>query len=80
MEAIENLGCECAMTGDRRIKIVLADSVEVRDIYRLAADRDIQIRRLSYRRDSLEDIFLKAMDSVPVVEPAPRPEVVSGRL
>jgi ABC-2 type transport system ATP-binding protein len=80
VEAIENLGCECAMTGDRRIKIVLADSVEVRDIYQLAADRDIQIRRLSYRRDSLEDIFLKAMDSVPVVEPAPRPEVVSGRL
>src|SRR3974377_588806 len=26
VEAIESLGCECAMTGDRRIKIVLADS------------------------------------------------------
>ena len=69
VEAIEGLGCECAMTGDRRIKIVLADSIEVRDIYRLAAEREIQIRRLSYRRDSLEDIFLKAMDSVPVVKP-----------
>ncbi len=80
VEAIESLGCECAMTGDRRIKIVLADSIEVRDIYRLAAEREIQIRRLSYRRDSLEDIFLKAMDSVPVVKPEPRPEVVSGRL
>jgi ABC-2 type transport system ATP-binding protein len=80
VQAIENLGCECAMTNDRRIKIVLADSIEVRDIYGLAAERDIQIRRLSYRKDSLEDIFLKAMDSVPVVERAPEPEVVGGRI
>ena len=81
VQAIESLGCECAMTNDRRIKIVLADSVEVRDIYALAAERDIQIRRLSYRKDSLEDIFLKAMDSVPVVaERAPEPEVVGGRI
>ena len=81
VQAIESLGCECAMTNDRRIKIVLADSVEVRDIYGLAAERDIQIRRLSYRKDSLEDIFLKAMDSVPVVtERAPVPEVVGGRI
>lgn len=80
VDAIEGLGCECAMTGDRRIKIVLASDVEVRDIYRLAAERDIQIRRLSYRKDSLEDIFLKAMDSVPVTEPSPAAEVLSGRL
>ena len=30
--------------------------------YRLAAERKIQIRRLDYKRDSLEDIFLKAME------------------
>jgi len=34
----------------------------VRDIYRIAAERDVRIRRLNFRRDTLEDIFLKAME------------------
>jgi ABC-2 type transport system ATP-binding protein len=43
---------------------VLPEGIEIRDIYRLAADRDVQLRRLNYRRDSLEDIFLKAMEKM----------------
>jgi ABC-2 type transport system ATP-binding protein len=61
-EAIEKLGCECAVTGNR-LKMILADGVEVRDIYRIAAERQVRIRRLNFRRDTLEDIFLKAMGS-----------------
>jgi ABC-2 type transport system ATP-binding protein len=61
-EAIERLGCECATTANR-LKMILADGVEVRDIYRIAAERDVRIRRLNFRRDTLEDIFLKAMGS-----------------
>jgi ABC-2 type transport system ATP-binding protein len=61
-EAISTLGCEYALTGDR-VKVVLEEGVEVRDLYRIAAQHDIQIRRLSYKRDSLEDIFLKAMEN-----------------
>jgi ABC-2 type transport system ATP-binding protein len=61
-EAIEKLGCECAVTANR-IKIVLAEGVETRDIYRLAAERQVRIRRLNFRRDTLEDIFLKAMEN-----------------
>jgi len=60
--AIGQLGCEYALTGGQRIKLVLQDGVEVRDLYRLAAERQVQIRRLNYKRDSLEDIFLKAME------------------
>jgi ABC-2 type transport system ATP-binding protein len=63
VEAMAGLGCEYALTGDHRLKIVLQDGVEVRDLYRLAADSRVQIRRLSYKRDSLEDIFLKAMEN-----------------
>ena len=33
------------------------------DLYRLAEEHGVQIRRLNYRRDSLEDIFLKAMEN-----------------
>ncbi len=63
VEAIAELGCEYALTGDHRLKVVLQEGVEVRDLYRLAADKQVQIRRLSYKRDSLEDIFLKAMEN-----------------
>jgi len=63
VEAIGALGCEYAQTGDTRVKIVLPDGIEVRDLYRIAAQQSIQIRRLSYKRDSLEDIFLKAMEN-----------------
>lgn len=62
VEALEGLGCECAAAGDRRLKMIMSDGVEMRDIYRLAAERNIQLRKLNYRRDSLEDIFLKAME------------------
>ncbi len=62
VEAIGALGCEYAVTGDHRVKLVLQGGIEVRDLYRIAAEYDVQIRRLSYKRDSLEDIFLKAME------------------
>ncbi len=62
-EAISQLGCEYAVTGERRMKLILPEGIEVRDLYRIAAERQVQIRRLNYKRDSLEDIFLKAMEN-----------------
>jgi ABC-2 type transport system ATP-binding protein len=64
-EAIDRLGCDYASLGQGRFKMVLREGVEVRDLYRLAAERDVQIRKLSHRHDSLEDIFLKAMEAEP---------------
>jgi len=62
INAIQTLGCEYAVSG-QRLKIVLQEGVEVRDLYRLAEEQQVQLRRLSYKRDSLEDIFLKAMEN-----------------
>jgi len=62
-EAIAGLGCECASAGGGRFRMVLSEGLEVRDIYRVAAEKEIQLRRLNFRRDSLEDIFLRAMNS-----------------
>jgi ABC-2 type transport system ATP-binding protein len=62
IEAIGALGCEYALTDNHRIKLVMQDGMEIRDIYKVAAASNVQIRRLNYKRDSLEDIFLKAMD------------------
>ena len=63
--AIQGLGCECAIypngSGLARVKVVLPERTEMRELSRLAAEHDVQIRRMNYRRDSLEDIFLAAM-------------------
>ena len=63
--AIEGLGCECAFypngSGVARVKVVLPETTSMRELFRLAAEHDVQVRRMNYRRDSLEDIFLAAM-------------------
>jgi len=60
--AMKRLGCEYAQYGPRRLKMVLPDGVAIRDLFAAAAELDVQIHRLDYRRDSLEDIFFKAME------------------
>jgi ABC-2 type transport system ATP-binding protein len=63
--AVQGLGCEYAIypngAGAARVKVVLPEAIEMRELYRVAAEHDVQIRRMNYRRDSLEDIFLAAM-------------------
>jgi ABC-2 type transport system ATP-binding protein len=64
-EAVQGLGCECAFYpnghGVSRVKVVLPEAVEMRELFRLAAGHSVEVRRMNYRRDSLEDIFLAAM-------------------
>jgi ABC-2 type transport system ATP-binding protein len=61
-DAVQAIGCECAVFGNGRMKIVMPDGVEIRDLYTVAARQGVQIRRIDHRRDSLEDIFLGAME------------------
>jgi ABC-2 type transport system ATP-binding protein len=61
--SIRGLGCECACFPGGRIKLVIPDGIEVRDLYVIASEQGVQIRRMHQRRDSLEDIFLRAMDN-----------------
>jgi ABC-2 type transport system ATP-binding protein len=61
-DAVVDLGCACAGAGKDRLKVVLPEGVEIKQLYAAAAERGVQIRRLSARRDSLEDIFLQAMN------------------
>ncbi len=62
LTALAAVGCECAPGRRGRHKVVLPESLEIRDVYRIAAERGAQIHHLTYKRDSLEDIFLKAME------------------
>ncbi len=61
--AAEAAGAEVALSGQRRLKMVLPQGLEIRELFKIAAEKEIQIRRLDYKRDSLQDIFLKAMES-----------------
>jgi len=63
VESIGQLGCEYASSGERRVKVIMQESTEISDLYRLALEHGVQIRRLNFKRDSLEDIFLKAMEN-----------------
>jgi ABC-2 type transport system ATP-binding protein len=62
-DAVRGLGCECASFPHGRLKVVMPENIEIRDLYAVAAQQNVQIRRMNHRRDSLEDIFLNAMDN-----------------
>src|SRR5665213_1611912 len=52
-EALAGIGCQCSAAGPGRFRMVLPEDFELREIYRVAAARDLQLRRLNYRRDSV---------------------------
>lgn len=70
--ALGQWGIDIGRQGNR-LKLVVPDRVAVRDLYALAAEHGARIQRLSYRHDSLEDIFLRAMDADLPLADAPTP-------
>jgi ABC-2 type transport system ATP-binding protein len=66
--ALEGLGCECAVFSNGRMKVVMPETLEIREVFKVAAERGVQIRRMNHRRDSLEDIFLNAMEQTGVAD------------
>ena len=41
--------------------MVLPEGLSISQLFNAAAKAEVQLRKLTYKRDSLEDIFLKAM-------------------
>ena len=70
LAGVRKLGCDCGPGSKRRLKIILPPERQIADLYRLAAQQDVQIRHLDYKKDSLQDIFLKAMHGMPTAAPA----------
>ena len=60
--ALEEQGCEVAIPRKQYLKIVMNDGMKVSDIFKMATTTGNQIRRLSFKKDSLEDIFITAME------------------
>lgn len=64
IKALQDKGIDCAEGRRDRLKMVLPPSMEIRELYTLAQDLAVEIRHLDYKRDSLQDIFLKAMGEI----------------
>jgi ABC-2 type transport system ATP-binding protein len=59
---LTKLGCELAVHESGRMKLVLPEGRTIRDLYTLADRLDVGIRHVDLKRDSLQDIFLRAME------------------
>jgi ABC-2 type transport system ATP-binding protein len=59
--ALPEIDAEGVSEGGGRWRIVLPAGVEVEAIWGLAARQNLLVRKLTHRRDTLEEIFLKAM-------------------
>ncbi len=62
VEDLQALGCTLAAPGGRRLKVVMPDGVTSRDLLAAALARRVVVRRLDCQRDSLQDLFLRAME------------------
>ena len=82
--ALAKHGAEGVNEGHGRWRIVLPEGVEFDVIWRLVAGEELLVRHLSHRRDSLEEMFLKAVGHIDAAPPdggAPAEELVAhGRL
>jgi ABC-2 type transport system ATP-binding protein len=62
LDAACRLGCDAAADAKaQRIKLVLPEHVDVLHVYALADSLGLEIRHMDFKRDSLQDIFMKAM-------------------
>jgi ABC-2 type transport system ATP-binding protein len=61
LESVRSAGCEVTPVGPSMLRLVLPGDMAIPEVYRMAAEAEATIGRLSYKRDSLEDIFLEAM-------------------
>jgi ABC-2 type transport system ATP-binding protein len=59
--ALPEIGADGVPEGGGRWRIVLPAGVELEAVWGLAARQNLLVRKLTHRRDTLEEIFLKAM-------------------
>ncbi len=62
--ALPEIGAEGITEGHGRWRIVLPPAVEVQALWGLLGQQNLLVRKLTHRRDTLEEIFLKAMGHI----------------
>jgi ABC-2 type transport system ATP-binding protein len=69
--ALREHGADGVAEGGGRWRIVLPPGIEIGLIWRLAAEANLDVHRLTHRHDSLEEIFLKAIGHLQPTPPSP---------
>jgi ABC-2 type transport system ATP-binding protein len=62
--SLPEIGADGVTEGGGRWRIVLPPAVEVQALWNLLTRQNLLVRKLTYRRDTLEEIFLKAMGHI----------------
>jgi ABC-2 type transport system ATP-binding protein len=62
--ALSGIDADGVTEGEGRWRIVLPPDVEVQQLWTLLAGQNLLVRKLTHRRDTLEEIFLKAMGHI----------------
>lgn len=62
--ALPEIGADGVSEGGGRWRIVLPPKVELSSLWRLLASKGLHVRKLTHRRDTLEEIFLKAVGHI----------------
>ena len=63
-QALASIGADGVSEGAGRWRIVLPANVELEALWNIAAEQNLLVRKLTHRRDTLEEIFLKAMGHI----------------
>lgn len=59
---LERLGCTVEVRDEGRFRVELPPHLEVKSLFAAAADEGLGLRRFERTRDSLQDIFMRAME------------------
>jgi ABC-2 type transport system ATP-binding protein len=82
--ALTGIGAEGVTEGEGRWRIVLPPQVEVAALWAVVSREHLMVRKLTHRRDTLEEIFLKAVGHIQHTPGEAgarvREEVANGRL
>ncbi len=59
---LERRGCSSAEYADGRLKVVLPETLSSAEVFFIALDMNVQVRKMEMKRSTLEDIFLQAVE------------------
>ncbi len=79
-ESLAALGADALSEGGGRWRIVMPAQLEISDLWQVMARLDLPVRKLTHRRDTLEEIFLKAVGHLQRTPGEEREVVANGSL
>jgi ABC-2 type transport system ATP-binding protein len=77
-DGLPEIGADGVSEGGGCWRIVLPTNVDVKAVWDLLARQNLLVRKLTHRRDTLEEIFLKAMGHI-TARPGEKPLIDAGR-